>query len=217
MLTESEARESIVYLARTIFERGLTPGSSANMSVRIAGGFIITPTNSCFGFLKAHELSRLDAQGRHVDGPKPSKEFVLHKAMYDKRPKDRAIVHLHSTYATLVSCFSGLDPKDAVLPLTPYLLMRLGRIAAIPYFPPGDARLADALAEVAACHAGVLMENHGPIVSADSPEGAVYSMEELEESCKLMALSRSQEVRPFSAEQIRELAEKYGTRNDPQG
>ncbi|MEN9580029.1 MAG: hypothetical protein RJA70_3038 [Pseudomonadota bacterium] len=216
MLTESEARESVVYLARTIFERGLTPGSSANMSVRIEGGFIITPTNSCFGFLKEHELSRLDSEGKHVDGPKPSKEFVLHKAMYDKRPNDGAIVHLHSTYATLVSCFAELDPKNAVLPLTPYLLMRLGRVATIPYFPPGDVRLADELALVADCHAGVLMENHGPIVSADSPEGAVYSMEELEESCKLMVLSQGLRVRPFTPDQIRELAGKYGSRNAPQ-
>lgn len=221
MLDENEARQHLVTLARSLFERGLTPGSSANMSIRVADGWIITPTNSCFGFLDAAALSKLDLNGRHVSGPKPSKEFILHRAMYDQRPNDRAIIHLHSTYATLVSCLDGVDESNVVTPLTPYLLMRLGRIALIPYYPPGDERLASALFDVADRHSGVLMANHGPIVSAETPDAAMFFMEELEESCKLMMLSQAPvsaglKIRRFSADQVAELADKYGERNQPQ-
>ncbi|MEM7254854.1 MAG: 3-oxo-tetronate 4-phosphate decarboxylase [Pseudomonadota bacterium] len=216
MLSETEARERIVTLGRSMFERGLTPGSSANMSVRIADGWIITPTNSCFGFLEANSLSKMDREGNLVSGEKPSKEFTLHRAMYDQRPDDTTVIHLHSTYATLVSCMSGLDTQDMVTPLTPYLLMRLGRITLIPYFPPGDIRLADALREVADRHAGVLMANHGPIVSASSPEAAMFNMEELEESAKLMVLAKDLPVRAFTDADIQELKDRYGARNEPQ-
>ncbi|MCH9672407.1 MAG: aldolase [Gammaproteobacteria bacterium] len=215
-MSESQAREQIVALGRSMFERALTPGSSANMSIRIADGWIITPTNSCFGFLDAGTLSKIGTDGQLISGPKPSKEFMLHRALYDRRPLDTAVIHLHSTYATLVSCFEGIDPENVIEPMTPYLLMRLGRIALIPYFPPGDARLAEALASVASEHAGVLMANHGPIVSAESPEAAMFSMEELEESAKLMVLAAGHKVRHFSAGEISELTTRYGARNTPQ-
>lgn len=220
MISEAEAREAIVRLGRSMFERGLTPGSSANMSIRIADGYIITPTNSCFGFLEAETLSKVGPDGTLIAGAPPSKEFVLHQAMYDQRPADNAIVHLHSTNVTMVSCLDGLDPEDVITPLTPYLIMRLGRIVLVPYFPPGDLRLAEAVSKVARRHAGVVLANHGPIVSAPTAEAAMYSMEELEESAKLMLMARGQEVRRLSEAQIAELRERYGDRNaasEPQG
>ena len=215
MMTELQARESIVRLGRSLFERGLTPGSSANMSIRIADGYIITPTNSCFGFLETDALSKLSSDGTLISGAPPSKEFVLHQAMYDQRRTDHAIVHLHSSNATLVSCLEELDPDSVVMPLTPYLWMRLGRIALVPYFPPGDTRLAEAVGRIANRHAGIILANHGPIVSGPDPEAVMYSMEELEESAKLMLMARAQSVRLLSDEQIGELRERYGDRNKP--
>jgi len=215
MFAEQEARDAIVRIGRSLFERGLTPGSSANMSVRVADGYIITPTNSCFGFLSADTLSKLCPKGNLLSAAPPSKEFVLHQAMYQQRPTDQVVVHLHSSNATLVSCLQGLDPSNVITPLTPYLLMRLGRIALVPYFPPGDIRLAEAVGNVAKWHAGVMLANHGPIVSAPDPEAAMYSMEELEESAKLMLMARGQPVRCFTPEQIAELQARYGDRNAP--
>ena len=118
MYTEQQAITELQRYGRSIFERGLTGGASANISVRTKEGFIISPTNSCLGFLELHELSVLDKDGNWLRGEKPSKEFALHKAFYDGRPQDNAVVHLHSTYATALSC---LDAPESELfpPLTP--------------------------------------------------------------------------------------------------
>jgi len=204
-IDEKTAKQKIVQYARSIFERGLTSGASANMSVRIDHGWVITPTNTCFGFLQEDELSVIDHQGNLIRGSKASKEFSLHKAMYDKRPQDNCIIHLHSTYATAWSCLPVEDLTDCVPTYTPYLTMRLGAIACVPYFAPGDAGLAVAVGEVATKHAGVIMANHGPIVSAQTIDACVYGMEELEESCKLAFILGTKQPRLLTGSQINHL------------
>jgi 3-dehydro-4-phosphotetronate decarboxylase len=209
MLDETTAKKKIVLYAKSIFDRGLTSGASANMSVKIAEGWVITPTNTCFGFLIADELSVVDHDGNLVRGAKPSKEFLLHQVMYQARPQDTCIIHLHSTYATALSCLPCDSTNNAVPTYTPYLTMRLGPIAVVPYFSPGDKQLADAVAQVAAQHPGVIMANHGPIVSARSVEDAVYGMEELEESCKLAILLKGMNANKLTLEQINELRSRF--------
>jgi 3-dehydro-4-phosphotetronate decarboxylase len=209
MLDELTAKKKIVLYAKSIFDRGLTSGASANMSVRIAEGWVITPTNTCFGFLNADELSVVDHDGNLLRGAKPSKEFLLHKVMYQARPEDTCIIHLHSTYATALSCLPCDDTSHSVPTYTPYLTMRLGAIAVVPYFSPGDKKLADAVASVAAHHPGVIMANHGPIVSAKSVEDAVYGMEELEESCKLALILKGLNANTLTMEQINELLTRF--------
>ena len=209
MLSEKQAKEKIVFYAKSIFDRGLTSGASANMSVKIDNGWVITPTNTCFGFLDVDSLSVVDKDGELVSGAKPSKEFLLHKRMYDKRPQDTCIIHLHSTWATALSCLPAEDESNIVPTYTPYLTMRLGPIARIPYFSPGDEKLADAISEVAANHPGVIMANHGPIVSAETVEKTVYGMEELEESCKIAFILMEKEATKLSREQIDELFRRY--------
>ncbi len=213
MLDESIAKKKIVTYAKSIFDRGLTSGASANMSVRIAEGWVITPTNTCFGFLEEDELSVVDHQGNLLRGAKPSKEFLLHQAMYAARPGDTCIIHLHSTYATALSCLA-MDgaiehAANAVPTYTPYLTMRLGVIALVPYFSPGDKELASAVGKVAENHAGVLMANHGPIVSAKTAEDAFYGMEELEESCKLAMLLQGASANRLTDLQIQTLRAKF--------
>jgi ribulose-5-phosphate 4-epimerase/fuculose-1-phosphate aldolase len=188
-----------------MFDRGLTGGSSGNITVRTDTGFIATPTNSCLGFLDPATLSDLDAAGNHLGGPPPTKEVPLHMAFYAVRPQAGAVVHLHSTYATLLSCLADTNPEDAVPALTPYVVMRVGRVPLLPYVAPGDAAVAPLIREKAKQAAAVLLGNHGPVVSGATLEQAVFAMEELEETAKLAVLGRNLAARKLDAEAIEAL------------
>jgi ribulose-5-phosphate 4-epimerase/fuculose-1-phosphate aldolase len=202
---ENRLREEIVRFGRSIFDRGLTAGSSGNISVRLDDGWLLTPTNACLGTLDPARLAKLDWQGRSLAGDAPSKEAPLHRAMYEERQGAGAIVHLHSTHSAAVSCMSGLDHDDCLPPLTAYFVMKIGRLPLIPYHRPGDPGLADAIRGRAGRHCAVLLANHGPVVSGTSLEAAVYATEELEETAKLFLLLRNAPTSPLNAAQIAEL------------
>lgn len=204
-MKESAARDLIVRLSRSLFERGYVVGSAGNISVAIDDGLLMTPTNSCLGFLDADQLSKLDNQGNHISGPKPSKELFLHWAFYDTRVGTGAVVHLHSTYATALSCLPDLDPIDCVAPITPYVVMRVGRVRLLPYARPGHPALGDMIRDLQGEHAAVLLANHGPVVSARDLPTAVYAAEELEETAKLLLLLRGLQPRLLTPDQVAEL------------
>jgi ribulose-5-phosphate 4-epimerase/fuculose-1-phosphate aldolase len=198
-------RDELVEIGRTLAARGLSPGTSGNLSVRDGDGFLMSPTNSSLGALDAERLSRLDAGGAHVGGDAPTKEVWLHLAMYAERPEANAIVHLHSTHAVAVSCLEDVDPDDVLPPLTPYYVMRVGRLPLVPYGRPGDDALTDRVRELAReCHA-LLLSNHGPIVAAPSLTAAVAAAEEIEETAKLVLLTRGLRTRTLTDEQLRAL------------
>jgi ribulose-5-phosphate 4-epimerase/fuculose-1-phosphate aldolase len=202
---ENRAREQLVDFGKSLFERGLTAGSSGNLSVRLDDGWLLTPTNASLGRLDPARLSRLDWDGKLQGGDPPSKEAFLHRAMYRERPGARAIVHLHSTHSAAVSCMCGLNHDDCIPPLTPYFVMKIGRLPLLPYHRPGDPALGEAISTLAKKHSAVLLANHGPVVSGGSLEAAVYAAEELEETAKLFLLLRDVPVRPLDAQQIAEL------------
>jgi len=208
-MTETALRERICAVGRSLFDRGLTAGSSGNLSARLDDGFLLTPTNSSLGALDPARLSRLDAEGRPRSGDPPSKEAFLHRALYLARPKAGAVVHLHSTHAAAVSCLAGLDPADVLPPLTPYFVMKIGRLPLVPYHRPGDPRLGELVRGLAARHPAVLLANHGPVVSGASLDDAVNAAEELEETAKLFLLVRGQAVRALTPEQIQELVTAF--------
>ncbi len=202
----ADLRERLCRWGKSLFDRGLTGGSSGNITVRTEAGFLATPTNSCLGFLDPAALSELDAGGAHVGGPKPTKEVPLHLAFYAARPSAGAVVHLHSTYATLLSCLADTDPDDAVPAVTPYVVMRVGRVPLLPYHAPGDAAIAPLIREKAAGAPAVLLGNHGPVVSGATLEAAVFAAEELEETAKLAILGRGQPLRLLAPAEIARLA-----------
>lgn len=208
-MTLNETKTLMIRYAESLFNRGLTPGASANISAQFESGFVVTPTNSCFGFLRPDELSVLDTEGNLIDGLPPSKEFKLHQALYNAKSKTACVLHLHSTWATALSCLKDLNEEDVIRPITPYLTMRLGPVARVPYFPPGDDRLVQAVASKASRHDGILMANHGPIVGAPSIEKAVFAMEELEESAKLAMLVPEDRAQHLSEEEIFHLQNAY--------
>jgi ribulose-5-phosphate 4-epimerase/fuculose-1-phosphate aldolase len=206
MSSDATLRENICRYGKSLFDRGLTFGSSGNISVAHPDdGWLMTPTNSSLGDLDPALLSRLDGDGRHIGGDKPTKEDFLHKVMYAQRAGTGAVVHLHSTHSVAVSCLHGLDEHDCLPPITAYYVMRVGRLPLVPYYPPGDRTLAEAVEKLAGTHHAVLLANHGPIVAGSSLENSIYAIEELEETAKLFLLLRGSNIQPLTPAQVEAL------------
>lgn len=206
---ERELREQIAAHGKSIFDRGLTAGSSGNISVRLPDGMLITPTNSCMGRLDPDRISKLDNVGNVVAGDKPSKEAFLHHAMYRSRANEHSIVHLHSTHSVAVSCLEGIDPENVLPPITAYYVMRVGKLPLVPYFAPGDEDLASAVEQASKHAKAVLLSNHGPVVAGKTLDAAVNATEELEETAKLFLMLRNEQTRYLNPDQIAELHRRF--------
>ena len=205
MSEEAKLREEICRLGASIFARGLTAGSSGNISARVADGWLMTPTNASLGRLDPARLSKLDHSGALVGGDAPTKESFLHRVMYEERAKTGAVIHLHSTHSVAISCLADIDPADVLPPITAYYVMRVGRLPLIPYFRPGDMALAEAVRGFAGKHHAVLLANHGPVVAGSSLDAAVNAIEELEETAKLYLLLRGARTRFLTPAEVKEL------------
>jgi ribulose-5-phosphate 4-epimerase/fuculose-1-phosphate aldolase len=210
-MSETRIREEICRLGRSLFERGLTPGSSGNISARLDdGGYVVTPTNASLGFLDPATLSRLDANGRHLSGDAPTKEVPLHGALYQTRSAARAVAHLHSTHSVALSMLPEIDPRAVLPPMTAYYVMRCGATALVPYYRPGDPAVADAIRGLAGKYSSVLLANHGPVVAGDTLEAAVFAIEELEETARLYLLLRGLNPRYLTPAQVTDLVKSFG-------
>ncbi len=208
-MTEAKLRDRIAGMAKSLFDRGLTFGSTGNISVRLDDGWLMTPTGSSMGDLDPGRISRLDAAGALVSGDAPTKEAFLHIAVYERRPRAGAVVHLHSTHSVAVSCLHDIDERNVLPPLTAYYAMRVGTLPLIPYFPPGDIDLARAVREMASGHHALLLANHGPVVAGKSLADAVYATEELEETAKLFLALQGMKTRPLTPEQLAEIQRRF--------
>ncbi|WP_421696021.1 3-oxo-tetronate 4-phosphate decarboxylase [Aestuariivirga sp.] len=208
-MTEAEARDFICEMGRSMFERRLTFGSSGNISIKIADGWLMTPTGSSLGRLDPARLSKLDPQGQLIAGDAPTKESFLHLAMYRERAKAGAVVHLHATHSVAVSCLDGIDHEDVLPPITAYYVMRVGKLPLIPYYAPGDKTLGEAVGRAAAKHNAVLLANHGPVVAGTSLSAAVDAIEELEETARLYLLLHGRPTRYLNREHIEDLKRRF--------
>lgn len=210
MSEESKIREALCETGRSLYERGLTHGSTGNLSVRLSDGFLMTPTGASLGKLDPSRLSRLDAQGRLLSGDAPTKEHFLHRAMYEERPDAQAVVHLHSGYATAVSVLEDVNPDDVMPPLTAYYVMRVGTLPLVPYYAPGDLALADAVRGRARHHHAMLLANHGPVVAGASLAAATDTVEELEATARLHLTVHGMRCRCLNADQVADLRRRFG-------
>jgi len=208
-MSEAKLREEIALLGRSIYERGLTHGSTGNISAKLDDGWLLTPTGSNLGRLDPARLSKLDWNGKLVSGDAPSKENFLHLAMYQERKAAGAVVHLHSTHSVAVSVLADVDAADVLPPLTAYYVMRIGRLPLVPYYAPGDLELADAVRGFAGKHHAVLLANHGPVVAGSTLAAAADAVEELEATAKLFLMLRGEKVRLLTPEQVAELRAKF--------
>jgi len=210
MTEEAALREQICLLARSMFDRGLTGGSTGNISARTAdGGLLVSPTGTSFGRLDPARLSRFDAEGKLIGGDKPTKEMPLHAAFYDTRSTAGAVVHLHSCHAVALSLMPDADPDNFLPPLTPYGIMKLGKVALLPFFLPGDPAMGDAVRGLAGKRSAVMLANHGPVVAGKDIEAACNAIEELEDTARLAMMTRGMHPRALTQIEIRALVETF--------
>ncbi|NDR58399.1 3-oxo-tetronate 4-phosphate decarboxylase [Aliiruegeria sabulilitoris] len=216
MSAEARLREQVCVFAKSLYDRGLTPGASGNISARLEDGrLLVTPTGSCFGRLDPARLSVLDETRAHIEGDAPTKEVALHAAFYETRPAQTgAVVHLHSTHSVALSMLPDTDPEDMIPPLTAYGVMKLGKVKLLPYFMPGDPAMGEAIRGLAGKRSAVVLANHGPVVAGKDLEAACYAMEELEETSKLAILTRGLSPKMLNEAQIQGLVTKFNVEWD---
>ena len=210
MSHEARLREQICLLAKSMFDRGLTGGSTGNISARTEdGGLLVSPTGTSFERLDPARLSRFDAAGNLIDGDKPTKEMPLHSAFYETRSTAGAVVHLHSCHSVALSMMPEVDPDNFLPRMTPYAIMKLGKVKLLPFFLPGDPAMGDAVRGLAGKRSAVMLANHGPVVAGKDIEAACSAIEELEDSARLAILMRGYDAKMLSPEQVSALVTKF--------
>ena len=210
MSSETDLRDQICLLARSLFDRGLTHGSTGNISARTEdGGLLVSPTGTSFGRLDPSRLSRFDAEGRHIGGDAPTKEMPLHSAFYETRSTAGAVVHLHSCHSVALSMMPDTDPDNFLPPLTPYGIMKLGRVKLLPFFLPGDPAMGDAVRGLAGKRAAVMLANHGPVVAGKDVEAACNAIEELEDTARLAMMTRGLNPRTLTEAELQAVVTKF--------
>lgn len=210
MSAEARLRELICLLAKSMFDRGLTGGNTGNISARTEdGGLLVSPTGSSFGRLDPARLSRFDAAGALIEGDPPTKEMPLHSAFYETRGTAGAVVHLHSCHSVAWSMMPEANEDDFLPPLTPYAIMKLGKVKLLPFFMPGDPAMGDAVRGLAGRRSAVMLANHGPVVAGKDVEAACNAIEELEETARLAILTRGHDARMLSPAQVRAVVERF--------
>ncbi|EAR52574.1 hypothetical protein OG2516_05683 [Oceanicola granulosus HTCC2516] len=215
MSSESQLREQMCLLAKSMFDRGLTGGSTGNISARTDdGGLLVSPTGTSFGRLDPGRLSRFDAGGTLVEGDPPTKEMALHSAFYETRSSAGAVVHLHACHSVALSMLPEVDAENFLPPLTPYAIMKLGRVKLLPFFLPGDPAMGAAVRGLAGKRSAVMLANHGPVVAGRDVEAACNAIEELEDTARLALLTRGMNPRGLSAAQVGALVERFDVQWD---
>jgi len=226
-MTETQAREEICRVGRSLFERGYVHGTAGNISVRLdeshGGGFLITPTDACLGFLDPARLARLDAQAQQLSGDRASKTIALHDHIYSAAcqfdPETRCVIHTHSTHCVALTLRDQVaDQTELLAALTPYFVMKVGHVPVIAYHRPGSLDAAQRVAQTI-CRYGeagtpiraVMLARLGPNVWHDSPAAAMATLEELEETARLVCLSTNA-PEPLTDSQIEELRQTLGAR-----
>lgn len=185
MQTLEEKLEFVCWIAKSCFDRGMGSGTSGNMSFSHDGHIYITGSGTCFGRLRPDDFSCIDMDGKQICGPKPSKEWPLHLAVYTHDSSCGAVIHLHSTYAVLWSCLEHANPDDCIPNYTPYLRTKLGTVSLVDYAPPGSAALMEAFRGRLDASDGWLLRNHGLVAPGKSIMDAFSASEEMEAGCRI--------------------------------
>ena len=213
-------REDICRIGKSLFDRGYAHATAGNISMRLPdGGYLITPTDACLGFLDPATLAHVDAHGEPLDGARPSKTLALHRRIYGADPAARCVIHTHSTHLVALTLAGAWKDDDILPPLTPYQVMKVGHVPLIPYHRPGDpavgdlvARAIDAARTRGAPIRAVMLDRLGPNVWHEMPAAAMAVLEELEETARLQMLTGAARPAPLDADQIDELRTTFGAR-----
>ena len=214
---ESQAREDMCRVGKSLFDRGYVHGAAGNISIKLADGFLITPTDACLGFLDPAKLAKLDADANQVSGDKASKTIALHARIYSAtglfNGPAGCIIHTHSTHCVALS----LQPSGSELmgALTPYFVMTVGRVPLTRYHRPGSPDAALEVAHTIEAYGkrgtpirAIMLPRLGPNVWSTDPMRAMAVLEELEETAKLACLRP--DTTPLTDAQIEELRQTFG-------
>lgn len=211
-----EAREEIVRVGTSLFNRGYVHASAGNISARVGDGHLITPTDAALGFLERHRLALVDARGEQLAGDRASKTLMLHRRIYAADPTARFVIHTHSTHLVALTLAGVWSQDDVLPPLTPYFVMKVGHVPLIPYHRPGDPRVADLVTARINDHSAsrtpirsVLLDRLGPVVWGPDAAAALAVLEELEETARLWLLT-GRRPSPLTAGAIEELRSAFG-------
>jgi len=211
MDNENACRAEIVSVGQDLYARGHTVGSAGNISARLSDGWLITPTDVCLGRLTPDGIAKVDLDGNCVSGLKPSKTVVLHRKIYEQRPDCNGIIHTHSTHLVALT-LGGVYSHDAILPpITPYQVMKIGRVPLIAYERPGSPKAATRVAELATSVQGVMLERLGPVVWGETVTKASDALAELEETARLWLMTNPRPA-PLDEEALSDIAETFGIR-----
>ena len=209
-MNDTQLREHVCLLAKSLFDRGLTGGSTGNISARTRdGGLLVSPTGTSFGRLDPARLSHFDPSGKQVSGDAPTKEMALHSAFYETRSTAGAVVHLHSCYSVALSMTPDVDADNFLPPLTPYAIMKLGKVKLLPFFMPGDPAMGEAVRGLAGKRAAVMLANHGPVVAGKDVEAACNAIEELEDTARLAMMLRGTRAASLTDQQVKDLVTRF--------
>ena len=204
-------QNQLIKAGRRLVDMGLSPGATGNLSLRDGDSFLITGTGVSLGNLTEADLARVSLAGVHLGGAPASKETPLHAGFYRRGKEHQAIVHLHSPQAVSLSCRTPWSEENAVPPLTPYFVMRVGQTPLLPYRHPGDAALGEDIRCARGPFRAALLANHGSVVSGKDLDDAVERAAELEEACRIALLTENSPRRELTPIQIRELAERWNS------
>ncbi|GIG26700.1 class II aldolase/adducin family protein [Cellulomonas denverensis] len=207
------ARLAVVDACRHLADRGLSPGGSGNLSLRVGDWLLVTPTGSSLSRVRPEELALVPVEAgapSPASAPVPSKEVPLHRAVLAARPTATAVVHLHSPAAVAASCLdpARLPQETATGPLpaiTPYQVMRLGELPVAPFALPGSDDLAESVRSLATTAPALLLANHGSVVAGTSLAAAVDLAEELEAAAQVVLLLAGLPHRRLTAAQVAAL------------
>ena len=210
-MNESKLREQICMFASSMFNRGLTHGSTGNISVRLNNDdILVTPSGSSFGRLDPNQIVKVTKNGELIGSSTPTKELPLHQAFYKTRGmKSGAVVHLHSTHSVALSMLPDINEDSVLPPYTPYSIMLLGKVKLLPFFVPGDPAMGEAIKGLAGKRSAVLLANHGPVVSGKDLESSVNAIEELEATAKLALILKGAKPNELNENQIRSVVNKF--------
>ncbi|SAL52454.1 aldolase [Caballeronia turbans] len=208
---EHSIREEICVTGKSLYERRYTVGSAGNISARLDDGWLITPTDACLGRLDPNDIAKVDLQGNHVSGGRPSKTLALHRRIYESNADARGVVHTHSTHLVALTLAGVWKKEDVLPPITPYYVMKVGHVPLIEYRRPGDAAVAEEVAALASKVRAVLLERLGPVVWEKSVSHASYALEELEETARLY-LSTMPRPEPLPEAAIEDLRATFNAR-----
>lgn len=208
-MSEAQLRDEICRIGASLYQRGLTVGTAGNISARLDDGFLITPTDACLGYLDPAKISKLNASGEQISGDRASKTIRLHRAVYESDSALRGIVHTHSTHLVALSLMQGVNPENILPPLTPYHVMKAGKIPLVPYHRPGAPEILDRLRKLVPHVRGVMLQRIGPTFWHDSVANASFALEEAEETAKLFFLTRGQALPALTEENLAELRHHF--------